>query len=282
MPIQGARTLAEQRQASRALLLLTRPGAVSGQSAHDVSKFYRALLVDKTLLTPSSVNGPQRATFASELKIFLSSSGLPSYLLAAFAKRLMRTALTATPSGAAIAIAIVYNMLLQHPTARALVHRPPDWRPPAAALKGEGEDGGEGDERAERAAADDGSSHAALLAAAAAADPFRADEADPEQCGAIDSCLWEVDTLRQHACPTVASLASLFATPMAVNTPPVDLEPLGTLSYAVLGQLETRKRLRTAPLAVEPPGGLFARPEHKTDADGKYVQLSAGLDAWRA
>ena len=55
MPIQGARALAEQRQASRALLLLTRSGPVSGQSAHDVSKFYRALLVDKALLTPSSV-----------------------------------------------------------------------------------------------------------------------------------------------------------------------------------------------------------------------------------
>ena len=188
------------------------------------------------------------------------------------AQRLCRLALTASPSAAALALGLTHNMLLQHPAVRALIHRPPNWKIPKA--EGEDSDGdGGGDE------GDDAT--AALLLAATSSDPFEADESDPEHCGAINSCLWEVDTLRLHACPTVASIASLFATPITLQTPQVDLEPLGTLTYSALGQLETRKRLRTAPLAMHPPGGLFARPEH-TGPGGKYARLGAGLDAWRA
>ena len=32
----------------------------------------------------------------------------------------------------------------------------------------------------------------------AAADPFLPAEEDPEKCPALGSCLWEVDSLRQH------------------------------------------------------------------------------------
>lgn len=96
-----------------------------------------------------------------------------------------------------------------------------------------------------------------------------------EKCGALSSCLWEVDSLRSHCCPTVASIASLFNSPMTAATTKVDLEPLGALTYAALGQLETRKRLRTAPVAMRPPLGLLAAPPDHA------ATLGAGLGAWR-
>ena len=90
-------------------------------------------------------------------------------------------------------------------------------------------------------------------AAAGAADPYLPEEEDPEKCDAVRSSLWEVDSLRAHYCPTVASLASLFAAPMTHATQPIPIEPLLGMTYRSLAQLETRKRLRSVPLNARPP-----------------------------
>jgi U3 small nucleolar RNA-associated protein 19 len=220
------------------------------------------------LLTPSALAGAQRATFADELSTFLSSSGLPAYLLCAFAKRLARLALVAPPAAAALALGLIFNMLHRHPAARVLVHRDEQHSADEQADVANGD-------AADGADARGGGEHAALLAAAAAADTFLESEEEPEKCGALSSCLWEVDSLRSHCCPTVASIASLFNSPMTAATTKVDLEPLGALTYAALGQLETRKRLRTAPVAMRPPLGLLAAPPDHA------ATLGAGLGAWR-
>ncbi|KOO26483.1 nucleolar complex protein 4-like protein [Chrysochromulina tobinii] len=120
---------------------------------------------------------------------------------------------------------------------------------------------------------------AALLAAIAAADPFRMEESDPAESMALDSSLWEVEQLRQHCCPTVASLAGLFAAPMLPMTAPVELEPLAALTYSSLGLLETRKRLREVPLAVRPPASLFGAPPPGMPPG--MAPLLAGLNAWQ-
>ena len=141
---------------------------------------------------------PPPPSFAPQL--FLSSSGLPNYLVAAFAKRLGRLALTAPAPTAVLALGIVYNLLLQHKAVRILIHRRADAEVIAAP---------------------------ACPEAAASSDTFVESEDDPAACRAIDSCLWEVDSLRSHMCPTVASVASLFCAPMTLSTPPVDLRALG-------------------------------------------------------
>lgn len=175
--------------------------------------FYRQLY---TLVTPAALSGAQRGRFAAELDLFLSSSGLPAYLSAAFAKRLGRIALGATPSGAALALGLVYNLLLRQPPVRVLIHRPFD--------------------------ADVSAAH----------DTFDESEVDPRLCGALDSCLWEVDTMRQHYCPTVSSIAKMFARPFSQATPKVDLAPLSALSADLLMQVELKRRLKRAPLASTP------------------------------
>ena len=252
-------------------------------------KFYPRLY---NLLTAEALSGPNRASFAMEARRFLSSSGLPAYLLAAFAKRFARLALSATPSGAALGCALVFNLMLQHPTARVLVHRKPK-SDDGAANGASGEGAGDDDDDEEEAAAQeeeeeeeeertdvDDSTPEALLSAAVTADPFVAEEEDPEKCNALNSSLWEIDQLRQHVCPTVASLASLFAAPMTATTPPIEIEPLAALTYQSLGQLETRKKLRGVPLATRAPRGLLADPIDSSLPGASSVKLTAGLGSW--
>ena len=209
------------------------------------------------LLSVAARCGPHRALFARELELFLSSSALPAYLLAAFAKvprrtllarahthahlsraryadprrrqlrrarcawqRMGRIALVATPVGAAVAVALIFNLLLNHSAVRSLVHRPSSQ-------------------------------------ATATADPFVEAEDDPASCNALDSSLWEVSTLSSHYSPTVASLANLFATPYASNTPPLDVQTFAALSAKAFIRLEAGKRLRAVPTSKEPPRALF-------------------------
>eukprot|EP00656_Telonema_subtile_P007325 TRINITY_DN13437_c0_g1_i2.p1 TRINITY_DN13437_c0_g1~~TRINITY_DN13437_c0_g1_i2.p1 ORF type:complete len:249 (+),score=90.80 TRINITY_DN13437_c0_g1_i2:101-847(+) len=53
----------------------------------------------------------------------VASPKLPAYLVAAFAKKLARLALGASPSGAMVALSVVFNMVYKHPSLRPLVQR---------------------------------------------------------------------------------------------------------------------------------------------------------------
>lgn len=57
------------------------------------------------------------------LDLSLKSPLLPSYLAAAFAKKLGRMALKSPPAGVLIVIAIVHNLLRRHPSINCLVHQ---------------------------------------------------------------------------------------------------------------------------------------------------------------
>ena len=213
------------------------------------------------LLTPDALGGPHRAQFALELQRFLGSSGLPVTMIAAFAKRLCRIALVGTTPAAALAVALTFNVLHRHPTARVIVHRPRAGEPGAPSVAAD-------------AAGGDGSGEPAKLdrePGAAPLETFDDDADDPEKSGAIGSSLWEVDSLRAHHCPTVASLAALFAQPFTHATQPVPLEPLLAMSYRSLARLETRRKLRSVPIVPTQPAALFGGGA----ADG------AGLASWR-
>ena len=85
--------------------------------------------------------------------------------------------------------------------------------------------------------------------------------------------------MRAHCCPTVASLASLFAKPIEANATPIDLAPLAALSYESLVRLEVGKRVRDAPLALHRPAALFGAPMR---ADLRaVVPGGGGLDSWQ-
>uniref|UniRef100_A0AAR2LQG9 CCAAT-binding factor domain-containing protein n=1 Tax=Pygocentrus nattereri TaxID=42514 RepID=A0AAR2LQG9_PYGNA len=87
----------------------------------DYPDFYKKLY---NLLDPSVFHVKYRARFFHLANIFLSSSHLPVYLVAAFVKRLSRLALTAPPTGLLIVLPFICNLIRRHPSCRVLIHRP--------------------------------------------------------------------------------------------------------------------------------------------------------------
>ncbi|MEQ2269749.1 Nucleolar complex protein 4 [Xenotaenia resolanae] len=141
----------------------------------DYPDFYKKLY---NLLEPSVFHVKYRARFFHLANLFLRSSHLPVYLVAAFAKRLARLALSAPPTALLIVLPFIYNLIRRHPSCRVLIHKP--------TLEDE------------------------LLE-----DPYVMEEEDPALCHALDSSLWEIKTLQRHYHPDVAKAAMLINTPLS-------------------------------------------------------------------
>ncbi|XP_068628510.1 nucleolar complex protein 4 homolog B [Battus philenor] len=103
--------------------------------------------------------------------IFLSSTHLPEGLVAAFAKRLSRLALVASPEDAISLLQLVANLLLRHPALKRMICY---------------ED----------------------TPAIMSTDPYVMEETSAVGSRALGSSLWEVSALRRHAAPGVARAAS--------------------------------------------------------------------------
>ncbi|XP_005106560.1 nucleolar complex protein 4 homolog isoform X1 [Aplysia californica] len=153
-------------------------GAISLMSLHglfilmhkfnlDYPDFYKKMY---SMFEPQVFGAKYRARFFHLADTFLSSTHLPSYLIAAFAKRLSRMCLHAPASGAHIAVPFVLNLISRHPACEVLLHRV---------------------------------SGAEVLDS----DPYLEDEEDMSKCRALDSCLWELQTLERHYDPTLSQKA---------------------------------------------------------------------------
>ncbi|RVE65664.1 hypothetical protein OJAV_G00118640 [Oryzias javanicus] len=140
----------------------------------DYPDFYKKLY---NLLEPTVFHVKYRARFFHLANLFLSSSHLPLYLVAAFAKRLARLALTAPPTGLLIVLPFIYNLIRRHPSCRVLLHKPSTEDEPVE-------------------------------------DPYLMDEEDPAQCRALESSLWEIKTLQKHYHPDVAKAAMMINAPL--------------------------------------------------------------------
>ncbi|KAJ2641291.1 MAPK protein hog1 [Coemansia sp. RSA 1694] len=187
-------------------------------------QFYEKLyaLFDRNLL-----HVKYRARFFRLFELFLGSSHLPAYLVAAFIKRMARLAVSATPSGAVTVIPVIYNLLKAHPSCMVLIHRMP----------GGYEDGGEESVSAEN-------------------DMYLANEADPAKCNALSSSLWELETLQHHYYPNIATLANIFGEPF--HKPKFLLEDFLDHTYATFFDGDTVRTPKKAPaLAVQPPVALL-------------------------
>ncbi|XP_049625177.1 nucleolar complex protein 4 homolog isoform X1 [Suncus etruscus] len=180
--------------------------------------FYRKLY---GLLDPSVFHVKYRARFFHLADLFLSSSHLPAYLVAAFAKRLARLALTAPPEALLMVLPFICNLLRRHPACRVLVHRP----------------------------------HGPQLDA----DPYDPQEEDPAKSRALESSLWELQTLQQHYHPDVATAASTINQALAV--PEVSIAPLLELSAFEIFERELKKAPKSVPLEYLPSQGLLGRKD---------------------
>ncbi|KAJ2319059.1 Maturation and nuclear export of 40S ribosomal subunits interacting protein [Coemansia sp. RSA 2704] len=217
--------LSSAYEAGGAVSLLALNGLFTLISEHNLNypQFYEKLyaLLDRNLF-----HVKYRARFFRLLEVFLASSHLPAYLIAAFAKRLARLALFAPPAGAVTAVAMVYNLLKQHPSCMVLIHRMPEYD----AATGE-----------EIVSSDD--------------DPYDAAEPSPAKSCALQSSLWELETLQHHYYPNIATLARIFNEPF--HKPQFQLEDFLDHTYATFFDSDTLRKPKKAPaLATQPPAGL--------------------------
>ena len=145
----------------------------------DYPEFYRKLY---SLLDEGLLQSKHRSRFFRLLETFMSSTHLPAALVASFIKRLSRLALHASPSGIVVVIPWIYNMFKKHPQCSFMVQRPPKNETEKLQWQEHGTE-----------------------------DPFDADEPDPMRTNAIESSVWEIETLQWHYHPNVATLAKIIS-----------------------------------------------------------------------
>ncbi|KAG5290778.1 CBF/Mak21 family [Histoplasma capsulatum G186AR] len=184
----------------------------------DYPQFYPKLY---SLLDADLLHSKHRSRFFRLLDTFLSSSHLPATLVASFIKRLSRLALNAPPAAIVAIIPWIYNLMKSHPTCTFMLHR----------------------------VIHDDEDSQSKLQTHGMTDPFDPMEPDPTRTGALESSLWEIETLQAHYHPNVASLAKIISeqfTKQAYN-----LEDFLDHSYqAMMGmELGTEERgFRKAPV----------------------------------
>jgi len=167
----------------------------------DYPGFYPKLY---SLLDADVLHSKHRSRFFRLLDTFMASSHLPATMVASFIKRLARLALHAPPAAIVAIVPWVYNMLKAHPACTFMIHREP-----------------RGDLERES------------LAEHGMTDPFDMDETDPTLTGALESSLWELETLQSHYHPNVASLARIVSEPFTKTS--YNLEDFLDHSYTSVG-----------------------------------------------
>ncbi|NWR02190.1 NOC4L protein, partial [Paradoxornis webbianus] len=190
--------------------------------------FYKKLY---SLLDPSIYHVKYRARFFHLTDLFLSSSHLPAYLVAAFIKRLSRLALTAPPEALLMVIPFICNLFRRHPACRVLVHRP----------------GGPAD---------------------MSEDPYVMEEEEPSKSRALESSLWEIQSLQNHYHPDVAKAAAVLN--HSLSEMEDDISGLLELSAYELFDKEVKKKAVDIPLEFEQVRGLFGK---KNDIFAEHFSL---------
>ncbi|XP_026052225.1 nucleolar complex protein 4 homolog isoform X1 [Carassius auratus] len=184
----------------------------------DYPDFYKKLY---SLLDPSIFHVKYRARFFHLMNIFLSSTHLPAYLVAAFVKRFARLSLTAPPTALLILLPFVCNLIHRHPSCRVLIHRPSATEEPCD-------------------------------------DPYVMEEEDPAQCHALESSLWEIKTLQKHYHPDVAKAAMKINEPLTEQEE--DISEILELSTFELMERELKAERKTIPLEFDTATELLKSP----------------------
>lgn len=141
------------------------------------------------------------------LDLFLSSSHLPSAIMASFIKKMARLALS-SPIGAVVSILpFIYNQLKRHPSCMVMIHKP--------------------------------------NASGETVDPFDILETNPLKTKAFESSLWEIESLQHHYHPNVATLARIFSQPF--HKPQYGLEDFLDYNYKSLVEAERARKMKVVP-----------------------------------
>ena len=198
----------------------------------DYPSFYPKLY---SLLDADLLHSKHRSRFLRLLNTFLSSTHLPASLIASFIKRLSRLALFAPPAAIVAIVPYIYNLLKEHPACTFMIHRPP-YPPYTPSTDNLGND------------------------------PFDMFESNPQLTRAIDSSLWELETLQSHYHPNVASLAHIISEQFTKQQ--YNLEDFLDHSYASMVESELGKEAKKAPVVEwKIPKRIFSKPADGVSED---------------
>lgn len=210
----------------------------------DYPAFYNKLY---SLLDDSLLHSKHRSRFFRLLETFMSSTHLPANMVASFIKRLSRLALHAPPGAIVVVVPWVYNMLKKHPTCTFMIHRVPKqhYLPPILrTIEEQGMD-----------------------------DPFDMSESDPMETCAIDSSLWELETLASHYHPNVATLARIIQEQFTKRN--YELEDFLDHTYDALIEGELDRELKKAPVVeFEIPKRIITQDEGGLNHLGGLLQAA--------
>lgn len=184
----------------------------------DYPDFYTKLY---SLLDEDVLHSKHRSRFFRLLNTFLSSSHLPAAMVASFIKRLSRISLQAPPGAIVWAVPWIYNTLKQHPPCTFMLHR--SYHPAHAIYANHPKYKEEGMD-----------------------DSFDMRQSDPMLTGAIDSSLWELETLQSHFHPNVATLAKTMGEQFTKRD--YQLEDFLDHSYGSLIEAELGKEMKKTPV----------------------------------
>ncbi|XP_060598961.1 nucleolar complex protein 4 homolog B-like [Ruditapes philippinarum] len=184
--------------------------------------FYEKLYA---MFEPNIFHVKYKARFFYLADLFLSSTHLPSYLVAAFAKRLARISLVAPPAGLLVSVPFIFNLIIRHPNCKSLIHKPD--------MEMDFDD-----------------------------DPYDHSEQDPAKCKAMESCLWELQTLQHHYHPDVIKLAKKIYEGDIPDSV-LDLSDKFELSANDVFEKECTKKLKTTATTFEAPKGLLGCKDDK-------------------
>lgn len=180
-----------------------------------------------SLLVPNAVRTAHTARFFRLVDLFLTSSYLPLSLVAAFVKRLSRLSLTAPTPLVRPLVVLICNLLVRHPGLRRMCDDPRG----SVQLPSSG-------------------------------DPYNYDAKEElERCGAMESCLWEVASLKQHVWPQAARSASFVGRGRVELVRSVD--ELWDSDYPDLINKELSRELNDIPLTFHRPQGLLMCAEDR-------------------
>ena len=211
----------------------------------DYPSFYVRLYA---LLDASLLHSKYRSRVLRHLDTFLDPTNhLPAATTASFIKRLSRLCLYAPPSAIVAVVPFIYNLLKSHPATTFLIHRQP--YPPYTKSKSD-----------------------------LGVDPYDPSEPEPQKTGAVNSSLWELETLQSHYHPTVASISRIISEQFTKQT--YNLEDFLDHGYATLmdGELkrsESKKRKEREKEVVAEykiPKRIFAREEGEEKGEMNLVK----------
>jgi U3 small nucleolar RNA-associated protein 19 len=163
------------------------------------------------------------------IQCLCGNSMLPTYLIAAFCKKLLRCCINGPPSGILFVVALVSNLIRKHKEVACIIHRIPS-----------------SDQTMD--------------------DPYAEGEKDPSKSRAIESSLWELNALEHHYHPAVRLLAKECGKEDE-KTLLHDLDGFLLHTYKSLFEQERKREMTkkrsgsTVPLTFKEPKGLFVKED---------------------